>query len=272
MCWIAVSRGIRTARSSTAAARRYTAAELAVVANRVANTLPRWGVRHGSTVATILENGAAAVLSWFAIHKLGAIAVPVNTALKGSLLRHQLADADTAVVIVQEDLAERPVEILDSIGTVRHLVVVGDPAPAARSGIAAAVHAWTTCWMATGTRPARWCAPPTWARSSTRAGTTGPSKGWKTTRRVPDQASRPAASSAAAPESQVACMSCPQACMTGNVAALRVDAARGTRVGEAGLLLDRGARRCRHAALRPAPHRCRRMPSTPVRPMPVCTS
>src|SRR6266851_2002380 len=113
----------------------YTAAELDRESNRVAGALAEMGVRHGSTIATILENSAAAVLSWFAIHKLGAIAVPVNTALKGSLLAHQLSDAGAAVVIVQEDLAERPLEILDSIETVRHLVVVGDPAQASRSGV-----------------------------------------------------------------------------------------------------------------------------------------
>jgi crotonobetaine/carnitine-CoA ligase len=50
----------------------YTAAELDRESNRVATALAELGVRHGSTVATILENGPAAVLSWFAIHKLGA--------------------------------------------------------------------------------------------------------------------------------------------------------------------------------------------------------
>jgi acyl-CoA synthetase (AMP-forming)/AMP-acid ligase II len=82
----------------------YTAAELVRESSRVAGALAEMGVRHGSTVATMLENGPAAVVSWFAVHKLGAISVPVNTALKGSLLRHQLTDADTAVVIAAADL------------------------------------------------------------------------------------------------------------------------------------------------------------------------
>ncbi|HSA52236.1 MAG TPA: AMP-binding protein, partial [Yinghuangia sp.] len=61
----------------------YTAAELDREANRVANALAGLGLGHGMTVATILENSPAAVLAWFAVHKLGAVAVPVNTALKG---------------------------------------------------------------------------------------------------------------------------------------------------------------------------------------------
>jgi acyl-CoA synthetase (AMP-forming)/AMP-acid ligase II len=52
----------------------YTAAELDRESNRIAAGLAEMGVRHDSTVATILENGPAAVLSWFAIHKLGAVA------------------------------------------------------------------------------------------------------------------------------------------------------------------------------------------------------
>src|SRR5579862_1900899 len=77
----------------------YTAAEIEDAANRLANGLAALGVGHGATVATILDNSPAAVLSWFAIQRLGAIYVPVNTALKGSLLHHQLTDSDATVVI-----------------------------------------------------------------------------------------------------------------------------------------------------------------------------
>jgi carnitine-CoA ligase len=155
----------------------YTAAELDRESNRVANALAGLGVRHGSTVATILENGPAAVLSWFAIHKLGAISVPVNTALKGPLLRHQLTDADTAVVIVQEDLADRPLEVVDSIDTVRHIVVAGDPAQAVRSGVAAAVHAWDDLLGADDTRPSVLVRPSDLGTIVYTGGTTGASKG-----------------------------------------------------------------------------------------------
>ncbi|MGI8335535.1 AMP-binding protein [Actinomadura scrupuli] len=155
----------------------FTAAEIDRESNRVAGALAELGVRHGSTVATILENGPAAVLSWFAIHKLGAISVPVNTALKGPLLRHQLTDADTAVVIAQEDLAERPVEILDSIESVRHLVVVGDPAQAASSGITAKVHAWSDLEGADDARPGVLVRPADLGTIVYTGGTTGASKG-----------------------------------------------------------------------------------------------
>ncbi|MDN3357600.1 AMP-binding protein [Actinomadura sp. DC4] len=152
----------------------YTAAELDRAAARVANALAELGVRHGSTVATILENGPAAVLSWFAIHRLGAIAVPVNTALKGPLLRHQLSDAGTAVVIVQRDLAARPAEVLDSIESVRHLVVVGDPAGVR---VTAAVHSWDDLTAAGDGRPPAPVRPSDLGTIVYTGGTTGPSKG-----------------------------------------------------------------------------------------------
>jgi crotonobetaine/carnitine-CoA ligase len=133
----------------------YTAAMIEDAANRLASALASLGVGHGSTIATILENGSAAVLSWFAAQRLGAIYVPVNTALKGSLLRHQLADASTMVVIVQEDLLSRPAEILDSIYSVEHLVV-GSPTqvPVRKAPVLkATVHSWDELLTAAPVRP-----------------------------------------------------------------------------------------------------------------------
>jgi crotonobetaine/carnitine-CoA ligase len=153
----------------------YTAAAIEDAANRVASALAALGVGHGSTVATMLENSSAAVLSWFAALKLGAIYVPVNTALKGSLLRHQLADASTTVVIVQEDLLERPAEILDSIDSVQHLVVVGSPAQTPK--LKAAVHSWDELLTAAAARPDARVRPSDLAAIVYTGGTTGPSKG-----------------------------------------------------------------------------------------------
>jgi crotonobetaine/carnitine-CoA ligase len=153
----------------------YTAAAIEDAANRVAAALAALGVGHGSTVATICENSPAAVLSWFAAARLGAIYVPVNTALKGSLLRHQLADASATVVIVQEDLLSRPAEILDSIDSVAHLVVAGSAADA--PALKAAVHTWDDLLTAAAGRPDVTVRPADLAAIVYTGGTTGPSKG-----------------------------------------------------------------------------------------------
>ena len=153
----------------------YTAAAIDAAANRVAAGLAALGIGRGSTVATILDNSVEAVLSWFAIQRLGAVYVPVNTALKGGLLRHQLVDADAAVVIVQDDLLSRPAEILDSVDSVEHLIVVGDAAE--RPVLTAAVHRWDDLLTAAARRPDVRVRPSDLGAIVYTGGTTGPSKG-----------------------------------------------------------------------------------------------
>ena len=68
---------------------------------RLAAGLADLGVGAGDRVATLLENGPAAVLAIFAAVRLGAVAVPVNTAYKGEFLAHQLGDSGSKVLVVQ---------------------------------------------------------------------------------------------------------------------------------------------------------------------------
>jgi crotonobetaine/carnitine-CoA ligase len=153
----------------------FTASAIDAAAGQVAGALAALGVGPGATVATILENGPAAVLSWFAVQRLGAIYVPVNTALKGALLRHQLADASASVVIVQADLVSRLADILDSTDSVRHLVVVG--APGELPVVNAAIHAWDDLVAAASAPPGAVVRPSDLAAIVYTGGTTGPSKG-----------------------------------------------------------------------------------------------
>ncbi len=75
--------------------------------DRLAHGLAALGVRQGHTVASILDSSLDSVLAWFAINKLGAISVPVNTAYKGEFLRHQLDDSGAAIVLAEADYAAR---------------------------------------------------------------------------------------------------------------------------------------------------------------------
>ncbi|WP_232715252.1 AMP-binding protein [Gordonia metallireducens] len=84
------------------------------------------GVGPGDTVLCVLDNNADAVVSWFATNALGAIWVPVNTALKADFLRHQAADSGAKVAIVESDYAERFVEIEDGLPELTHLAYRGE--------------------------------------------------------------------------------------------------------------------------------------------------
>src|SRR3974377_1021888 len=72
---------------------RFTARERDRASNRLARSLAELGVQRGDRVATLLENRAEQVVSFFGALKLGAVQVPINTAYKGEFLRHQLAGA-----------------------------------------------------------------------------------------------------------------------------------------------------------------------------------
>src|SRR5450755_3773374 len=104
-----------------------TAREMDLASNRLAHSLREMGIQHGDRVATLLENRAEQVVSFFATLKIGAIQVPINTAYKGEFLRHQLSDSGAKVFIAQGDFASRAVEVVgDSTPALTHCITV-DP-------------------------------------------------------------------------------------------------------------------------------------------------
>ncbi len=93
----------------------YTYGEIDRESSRLAHGLTALGVGRGDTVASILDNNVDAIIAWFAINKIGAISVPVNTAYKGEFLRHQLADAGARIVIAEADYADRVLAVVDGL-------------------------------------------------------------------------------------------------------------------------------------------------------------
>jgi carnitine-CoA ligase len=106
-----------------------TAREMDLASNRLAHSLAELGVTHGDRVATLLENRAEQVVSFFGALKLGAVQVPINTAYKGEFLRHQLTDSGAKVFIVQGDFASRAVEVVGDGATpeLTHCITVDPP-------------------------------------------------------------------------------------------------------------------------------------------------
>jgi carnitine-CoA ligase len=86
------------------ARRSLTYRELDAASDRTGANLRSAGVGRGDRVAVLLPNGPEFVLAWFGLAKLGAVFVPLNTALKGEILRYELDDADPCGVIVDRRL------------------------------------------------------------------------------------------------------------------------------------------------------------------------
>jgi len=72
--------------------------------DRIAAGLRRAGLRAGDRVAALLFNTPEFLLLWFALAKMRAILVPLNTALKGEILRYELDDSRPAGLVIDRRL------------------------------------------------------------------------------------------------------------------------------------------------------------------------
>jgi crotonobetaine/carnitine-CoA ligase len=95
---------------------------------RRAAALRAEGVAQGDPVLTFLGNGPDLLITWFAINYLGAVYVPLNTALLGGALAHILSDAGARVMVARPDLAARLGQV--ETGTVKTVLLVeGETVP-----------------------------------------------------------------------------------------------------------------------------------------------
>ncbi len=87
-----------------------------------------YGVRKGDRVALMLRNGLEFAASFFALARIGAITVPLNTALKGEELAFQVADSGSAVLIVEPKFHQLMAGVGSGVKGVKHIFVTdGDP-------------------------------------------------------------------------------------------------------------------------------------------------
>jgi malonyl-CoA/methylmalonyl-CoA synthetase len=78
-------------------------AELAAATLRVAHLVREHGVAPGDRVVLFCENRPAFVITYLAVLRLGAIAVPANVLYRASDLAHVLDDADAALVLASSE-------------------------------------------------------------------------------------------------------------------------------------------------------------------------
>jgi len=76
--------------------------DIHIRSNRIAANLLKQGYRKGAHIAVMLPNSPASVLVWFAIMKIGAVIVPVNTAYGGKELDYLINQSDTQALIIHE--------------------------------------------------------------------------------------------------------------------------------------------------------------------------
>ncbi len=103
--------------------RHFTYAEVESMTNRYANGFAELGIQHGDHVAVMMANCPEFLWVVWGLGKLGAVAVPLNTAAKGELLRYFIDQSDAVCVVVDAPWCDRFEAISGAIPKVRHFIV-----------------------------------------------------------------------------------------------------------------------------------------------------
>jgi len=90
---------------------------------RLAHSLSALGVKQGDRVVTVFDTSLDVFTTWFAINKLGAVWVPINTAYVGEFLRHQVADSGAQLIVCDAHYLARIVAIAELLPNVRRVLV-----------------------------------------------------------------------------------------------------------------------------------------------------
>jgi crotonobetaine/carnitine-CoA ligase len=153
----------------------FTYARMAAEVEFLARGLHALGVTRGDRLVTLLENGPNAMISWFAINRLGAIHVPINTAYKGDYLRHQINDSGARIVICENAYVPHVTDLSSQLTSLEHILYLG--AEANRADWRGGFSPVDEHRLARGDAPYVEPAPSDLAAIIYTSGTTGLSKG-----------------------------------------------------------------------------------------------
>ncbi len=146
------------------------------LSNRYANGFRALGIAKGDHVAVMLPNCPEFIWTIWGLAKLGAVAVPLNTAARGELLRYFITQSDSVAAVVAAEWAPRVAEALAGDHKLRAFVALGDgEALAALGRPVADLTAFASASAEEPDRDAVLASDPQYIMYT--SGTTGPSKG-----------------------------------------------------------------------------------------------
>jgi crotonobetaine/carnitine-CoA ligase len=103
-----------------------TFAETNRVVNRLAHGLRDAGVEKGDHVLLMLPNSLEYVYLWFALSKLGAVEVPVNTSYKEGTLTHVANLTEAEFGVFHDSFVSRVLDVEDDLEALDRIAILGD--------------------------------------------------------------------------------------------------------------------------------------------------
>ena len=95
--------------------------------NRIGDGFRSLGVQKGDRICIYLDSSPEYIVSYFAIWRIGAVAVPTNIMYRGQELLHVVRDAGAVALITDKSGAQVLEEIRPSVPALRHVIcTVGD--------------------------------------------------------------------------------------------------------------------------------------------------
>ena len=107
-----------------------TYADLDRAVNSLGNRMQAAGLQKGDKIALMLPNGIEFVVSYFAIQKIGAVAVTLNVLSTAYELRHLLGNSEARGLITTSMMAQKFAEIRNDIPLCTFVLLHDEQKPA----------------------------------------------------------------------------------------------------------------------------------------------
>jgi crotonobetaine/carnitine-CoA ligase len=156
---------------------RLTYAEFNERVNNLAHGLAGQGVGGGDRVAIMLGNSLEFLLSSYALKKLGAVEVAINTGFRGAGLVHVVNLTEAPLLITEDAFVEPLAAVAADLEHLRTVAIVGDTDAARRQLAPLDVGSFDELLSDRGDNPPRVVRDTDLGTVLFTSGTTGPSKG-----------------------------------------------------------------------------------------------
>ena len=107
----------------------YSFSQLNERSNRLANALPKLGVKRGDRVTTLQVNCNQSIETYFAVAKMGAIYIPLNFRARGDELTYMLNNAEAVVLLVGDRYVDLVNSVKPKLTTVKHYISLESKQP-----------------------------------------------------------------------------------------------------------------------------------------------